>query len=199
MKYLFLMLAFSAINTVQADVAHGVLEKCRNRVFIGTGMGNYVTIARAVNAGFDEIFSLEEDEVLVEHKKYLVPKDKNFYNYHAFQGDPASDLFNLIVSVEEPMTLFLGNYLPNIDEALPKNIVLDELEQIKNHPIKTHTILIDYIQYADTPIFGNITLKSIKDKILEINPLYHFRFEKGGHLEKEKDAVLVAYLEDIVQ
>lgn len=195
MKYLFFILVFSVINNLNGDVAHGVLEKCRNRVFVGTGMGNYITIARAINGGFDEIFSLEEDEVLVEHKKYLVPKDKNFHNYHAIQGNPARDLFSLIVSINEPMTLFLGNYLPNIDDLIPTNFLLDELDQIKHHPIKTHTILIDYIHYADTQLFGNVTLQSIKDKLLEINHLYQFRFEKGGHLEKEENAVLVAYLD----
>lgn len=184
-------------KALQADVAHGVLEKyCKNhKTFVGTGMGNYITIARAVNAGFETIFSLEEDAVLVEHKKYLVPKDKNFYNYHALLGNPASELLDLMRSINEPMTLFLGTYFPDVDASPVKNTILDELDQISKDSINEHTILIDYIHYADTLVFGNTSLQEIKNKILEINDRYKFAFEKGGHLEQEENAVLVAYLD----
>jgi hypothetical protein len=197
MNWKLFVLATLITTALQADVSHGVLEKYRknHKIFVGTGMGNYITIARAVNAGFEKIFSLEEDEVLVEHKKYLVPKDKNFQNYYAMQGNPASDLSNLVFSIDEPITIFLGTYFPDVDATPITNTILDELEQIRSHSISRHTILIDYIHHAGTELFGNLSLQDIKNKILEINSQYRFAFERGGHLEKEKDAILVAYLE----
>lgn len=194
MKRLLFTLFFFAAASVQADVAHGVLEKYPNRVFVGTGMRNYVTIARAINAGFKEILSLEEDLLLVEHKKYLVPKDKNFHNYHAHQGNPGTDLYKLITPIQEQMTIFLSSYLPCPDSMSQKNTILEELDQIAKHNIHTHTILIEYIQHASTSFFGNVTLDSIKSKLLKINPSYQFKLEKGGHLEKEENAVLVAHI-----
>jgi hypothetical protein len=91
------------------------------------------------------------------------------------------------------VTILLGNYHPDIDYIKP-NAVLDELEAIRQHPINTHTILIEYIQYADTELFGNISLDEVKDKLLEINRRYSFAFADGGHLEKDKNAILVAYV-----
>ena len=54
------------------------------------------------------------------------------------------------------------------------------MEIIKNHPIKTHTILVD-----DVRIIGkigwrsNVLLERIMNMIKEINPDYQFTFEEG--------------------
>jgi hypothetical protein len=55
-----------------------------------------------------------------------------------------------------------------------------ELELIKNHPIKEHTILIDDLREwsRDFPAIGFNT-EDIKKKILEINPNYVFSFADG--------------------
>lgn len=184
---------------LQADVADGVLEKYKNRIFVNTGIRSCVAIARALNADFIEIYALENDKVLVEHSKYVIPiyineKPRKLKNYQVFHGDSKTDLKKLIDAIPESITFLLSSFLPDIDHPEQINNVLYELEQIKDHPIKTHTILIEYIQYAGSSLFDHVTLEEIKTKILEINPLYQFTFEKGGHLEKEENSILVAYL-----
>lgn len=57
--------------------------------------------------------------------------------------------------------------------------VLQELEQIKKHPIKNHTILIDDVRLFGTIEFDYVTLDQIIDKVLEINPNYNISFVPG--------------------
>ena len=114
--------------------------------------------------------------------------------YKVYCGNSKTELKTIIDRIEEPITFLLSSHLPDIDHPEQGNNILDELDQIKEHSIKSHTILIEYIQYAGSSMFGNITLDEIKTKILEIDLRYQFNFEKGGHLEKEENALLVAYL-----
>jgi hypothetical protein len=67
--------------------------------------------------------------------------------------------------------------------------VLEELNTIKEHSIKEHTIIIDDIRIFDGTDNKNILYSwakntginsaVIKQKILEINPNYKFKFENG--------------------
>jgi len=64
-----------------------------------------------------------------------------------------------------------------------------ELKIIKNHPIKTHTILIDDLRCWNVKKIGFNT-ETLKQAILEINPKYKFELEEG-HVEKD---ILAAYI-----
>ena len=57
--------------------------------------------------------------------------------------------------------------------------ILQELDQIKKHHIKSHTILIDDVRLFGTHEFDYVTLDQIIDKILEINPSYKISFVPG--------------------
>ena len=61
MKKLFLIILISISFRTQTDVADGVLEKYKNRIFVTTGIRSCVNIARALNANFAEIYGLEND------------------------------------------------------------------------------------------------------------------------------------------
>jgi len=191
---------FSQISFLNADVAHGVLEKHPNKVFFGSGVGACINIARALNAGFSEIYSIESDEVLALHSNYVVPiyineKRRPFLrNNKVYYGDSKTELFGLIKDINVPITFLLGGHLPDPAQPDKENGILLELDQIGQHPIKAHTIMIDYINYAGTDLFGGVTLMQIQQKLLEINPDYVFKFEKGGHLEREENMILVAFI-----
>lgn len=199
-KILIVSLIFLSSHWLSAEVAGNVLERYKNNVFVTTGIYSCINIARALYAGFSIIHCIDRDEVLVNHAQFIIPmyikacSCLNPINYHVYHGNPASDLINIIANIKEPTTFLLNSYLPEVDHPEGLNSILQELEQIKNHPIKTHTILIEYIHHAGTPRFGNVTLESIKEKLLEINPNYRFRYEQGGHLSLEESALLVAYL-----
>lgn len=182
-----------------ADIAEDVLEKYPNPVFFGTGVRRCVNLARALNAEFLEIYAIDEEEIFIDHSKYIFPmffreKERKTQLYEIYHGDPSKDLAGYLLGISQSITFLLSSYIPEPDFPQKHNSILEELEQIKNHPIHTHTILIDNIHLAATSAFGMVTLKEIQQKLLEINPNYQFSYETGGHLEKEENAVLVAHL-----
>ncbi len=195
--YKITVLLLSLLHSIcYSDVAHGVLERYKKgNTFICVGIGPCVSLARAYNAKFVHMHGLDEDRVFVEHARAIFPGSFGIpasRNYHIHQGG-VDKLRDIMSGINEPVTIFLGSHYPEMD-YVPKNTILNELEAIKDHPINTHTIMIDYIQYADTEMFGNISLDAIKNRLLEINRRYSFAFADGGHLEKDKNAILVAYI-----
>ena len=60
---------------------------------------------------------------------------------------------------------------------LKKCPVLDELNQIKKHSIKEHTILIDDMRLFGTDAHDNIKISELTDLIKSINPKYKLTFE----------------------
>lgn len=197
-KHILLLLAAAfSINDSFADVSQAVLRKYRrNDVFLCVGIHNCVSFAWAERAGFLEFYGIDEDKILVEHGRIVFPKDLVESNrpikYAMYHG--GLETFEKVInSIDKAVTIFLSNHYFGIKQT-PVNTILQELDIIKNHPIKNHTILIDDIHYAGMPAFGNITLDDIKNKLLKINPGYTFAFADGGHLEKEVNAILVAYI-----
>lgn len=80
------------------------------------------------------------------------------------------------------------NYQKTIKEAC------EELAQITKHHANNHVIMVEYVHHAGKASFGNINIFDIEDHILRINKKYKFAFETGGHLSREPNAVLVAYI-----
>ncbi len=58
--------------------------------------------------------------------------------------------------------------------------VLKELQIIGNHPIKTHTLLIDDRRQVGTADFDYVTEAQIRTAILSINPAYQFSYDTGS-------------------
>lgn len=188
-------------NISHAELACGVLEKYKNNdIFICLGIYGCVNLARALNAGFTQLHGIDNDPILLSHARTIFPRcinenRLNVTNYHFYYGGIV-EFKRIIFQINQPMTILLGSHYPNVNQ-IPFNKILEEIDIIKSHPIKSHTILIDHINYADTPAFGYVTLDAIKDKLRDINLQYAFALEKGGRLEKEENAVLVAYIEEV--
>jgi hypothetical protein len=70
--------------------------------------------------------------------------------------------------------------------------LIEELEQIKQHPVKNHIILIDDIHCCDTVLFDFMSREKLIDKIHEINPNYEIRYVDGGDAGEYKNNVMVA-------
>jgi hypothetical protein len=64
---------------------------------------------------------------------------------------------------------------------------MEELDMIKDHPIKDHTIVID-----DIPIYFSGSQEELKARILDINPEYKFTYYKS--INPDDDYILVAYV-----
>lgn len=117
-----------------------------NKYFLETGTftGGGVEIARL--CGFEQIISIEADERL-----YLsvLNNYKDTDNIHLYHGDSEVVLPEIIKDIDEPITFFLDSHIVDMNKEIAKEIsireipLVQELLVIKEHPIKTHTILID--------------------------------------------------------
>lgn len=194
-----LCLALVSSHVLHAEIPILVLQKYKpGKVVFCSGVYASVTFATALEAGFMRLYGIDRDEVLVRHNHeamvdYLEYFRKAGVEYKVFHGEPSVDVLCHIIGIQEPILFVLSSCFPE-PEGFSKNTILEELDQIAQHSLKNHVIMIEYVQYAGTPRFGNVSLEALRKKLLAINPHYKFSCEKGGHLMREENAVLVAYV-----
>lgn len=161
-----------------------------NTYFVETGSFNGDGIQMALNAGFQEIFSLEINEHFVNNCRNRFSRLKQV---HVLNKDSGKQLFDVIENIKEPITFWLDGHNGSPDLNGGKNTpLLEELDQIKLHALKTHTILIDDMHCCDTILFDYLTLDDIINKVLEVNPDYKITFVPGGDAGEYPVNVLVA-------
>ncbi|MBI2810892.1 MAG: hypothetical protein HYX67_08705, partial [Candidatus Melainabacteria bacterium] len=83
--------------------------------------------------------------------------------------------------IDAPATFWLDGHYSGPGTAMGNSNtpLLEELKHIAQHPIKTHTLLIDDIRLLGAQEMDFITLEELKREILLINPNYEFSFEDG--------------------
>lgn len=170
----------------------GFYEFNNNKVFVETGCYGGDSIKKALDAGFSKVYSMDICEKFVKHcnKRF-----KKFSNVSVYNKDSSSELWDVIAKIEEPITFWLDAHegFPDPNAVGVSNTALmGELEQIKQHPIKTHTILIDDLHCCNTLLFDYLSLEDIIAKVLEVNPDYTITFVDGGDLGEYPGNVLVA-------
>ena len=166
-----------------------MLRKYPNEVFVETGTYEGGGVAAALEAGFPRVYSIE-----ISPRYYAIACQH-------FEGDPRVNLFfgdsavrlrEILEEVKVPATFWIDAHLPQ-DGAhhLPiwgNNPVLFELVAIAQHPVKTHTIILDDLNDYGTPLHDNITVEQLKAQCLAINPAYQFTYESG----RLENSILVA-------
>ena len=159
-----------------------------NRYFVETGTYLGHGIDLAIRAGFNEVRSIELSR---SHFSRCKAKYRGCDDIKLYFGDSALILSKVISDIDSSITFWLdGHYSgPGTAKGSTLSPILQELMQIKNHPIKTHTIIIDDVRLMGGVSFDFVTLKEIKSFILTINPDYCFSLEEGY----QKDDILVAY------
>lgn len=164
-----------------------------NRIFVETGSYRGDGIEAAIDAGFEKIISIDIDREQIEfcHSRFDLDNnpDSNIVLYHA---DSAECLLHIIGCINEPITFWLDSHWQMLEETDPgKNPfpLLKELEQIKRHPVKTHTIIIDDMLIMQPAIVG-YSNEDIKRAIQEINPLYQFTYYANPVI----NGILVAHI-----
>lgn len=149
-----------------------------NRIIVETGSYMGDGILNALCGGAQEIHSIE-----LSPKYYFFCKERfaKKSNVHIHLGNSATTLFEVIQDIDEPITFWLDAQFSGFDMAYGGKMtpILDELEQIKRHHIKNHTILIDDVRQFGTWYFGDITKEQIIEKIYEINPNYSISYSDG--------------------
>ncbi|MDY0313777.1 MAG: hypothetical protein RBR32_01740 [Bacteroidales bacterium] len=174
-----------------------------NNWFVETGTFAGDGVNYALKAGFKNISSVELD---IDNYRKVCSRFHNVKNIFLYHGESEVVLWEMIKYIKEPITFWLDAHYsgsgndPSIGEyktAKGRSFtsLISELLTIKNHSIKTHTILID-----DKRDFGKINMDYITEKevrrlLLAINPEYNIFYETGSDENVIfKDDVLVATL-----
>lgn len=209
MKFIFvtiMIIISSHFSCLVGENFYAVQKRYANEVFVESGAtAAGQATASAWEIGYKKIYLIDPNPVLINHAKYLFSTYFDLYPCYRpipfsnwkpelglIIGNPATELKNIIKDIRVPITFFLHSYQPNPDETKVKNTILLELKQIQEHPLKAHTIFIDNIDLAGTPLFGNITLDAILAELRAINKDYTFIFSNGGLLGRRPNALLIA-------
>lgn len=179
------------ISSLSANMSPEGFEAFPNAYFVETGTYGGQGVRFALRAGFPEIRSVEIDHHFVlEARRTFANNPK----VHIWEGDSGKMLCQVIKDINAPITFWLDghNGTPSSDSTQKNTPLMEELDQIKEHPIKTHTILIDDMHCCGTVLFDFLTREDIKNKILEINPDYTITFVDGGDDGEYKDNIMVA-------
>lgn len=178
---------------LQANIGPEGFAQFKNYYFIETGTFGGGGLSKAVNCGaFKEFRSIEYDERIFRDG---VAKFAGMNNVRLWLGNSAEDLWDMIKDIEQPATFWLDAHIfpPRLDGG--KNCpLIEELEQLSWHPIKTHTILIDDMNCAGTAAFDYLTKEDLIHKIYEINPDYQIYFIAGGDAGEAPENILVAII-----
>lgn len=178
-----------------------------NDTFIETGTFNGGGVRVALDAGFKYIYSIEVSPVFYNKAVNLF---NGIDNVELWLGDSIYVLPAILASIDKPSTLFLDSHFFSFSPALgsdghrlsPSDVpLLLELDAIKAHKIKTHTILIDDRralgrEYASGEKLSDawlyLTEALVTDKLLEINPNYNIYYVDSNN---DKNDIIVAEME----
>ena len=161
------------------------------KIFVETGSYVGDGIQAAVDAGFNSIYSIEFYDNRVGRCR---ARFKNVAYVKVIQGNSGEVLGELLSKINEPILFWLDAhydaYIPEPDNLTPlteTQPVLQELEAIKNHHIKTHTILVDdrRIFIGDSEVWHNTVESQIVDKLKEINSAYDISFIDSACFPKD--------------
>ncbi len=191
MKQIFSLLSI-VFFFAQANIGPQGFKDFPNYYFVETGCYVGQGIEFALRAGFNEIHSVELLPKWAQLCKHKFNKNKNV---QIWQGNSGQILYEVIKNFDKEITFWLdghrGTPAPNGGKNTP---LLEELDQIKNHHIKTHTILIDDMHCCGTILFDGLIKEDIIAKIREINPDYQITYIPGGDKGEYRQNVMVAYI-----
>lgn len=156
-----------------------VINQFINDFFMETGTCGGDGVAYALELGFKKIVSIDIVHDIEARTKFAENPNVTFMT-----GDSGTLLWEAIKDTDTRITFWLDAHADLVKREVDWNPicpVLQELEQIKRHPVKNHDILIDDI----TPIImlPGISKAILKQSILEINPNYKINYVDTGGTE----------------
>ncbi len=190
---MFFVLLFLFCFNIDANIGTAGFKDYPNYYFVETGTFDGYGIEQALKAGcFKEIHSIE---IFPQFYNQARNKFKKFRNIFINEGNSKDKLWDIIKNMDKPITFWLDAHAYPGKEGEQNCPLIDELEQIKMHSIKTHTILIDDMSCCGTIHFDYITKDDLIEKIKEINPNYKIKYIVGGNDDEAKDNIMLAYIE----
>ena len=182
-KICFFFVLFFSI--VYANIGPQGFVDYPNEYFVETGTFRGDGIARALRDGFKYIISLDIDQQCVEAARI-------HFKHYENCGDSATHLWPLIASINKPITFWLDGHNMYPTPYTKNCPLIEELDQIKKHSIKSHTIIIDDMHCLNTLYFDYLSREALIKKVLEINPNYKITYMVGGDLGSHPNNIMVA-------
>ena len=160
--------------------------------FVETGTYQGETTERVYqNNPHTKIRTLELSDVFFNNCRQ---KFENHPTIEVFHANSKLELYDCIQDIDDHITFWLDGHWSGVanvgcdsETTCP---VLFELEQIKQHSIKTHTIMVDDLRLMDNDHFP-VTTEQIIQKVYEINPNYVITFHDDEYAKKD---ILVAHI-----
>lgn len=161
-----------------------------NYYFVETGTYDGDGIRFALKGNYQEIHSVEIFDDFVNRARI------NFARYpqvRIWKGDSGKMLYDVIKNMDKPITFWLDGHNGTPSKDGSKNTpLMEELDQIKQHHIKTHTIIIDDMHCCGTILFDYLTREDIIAKIKEINDDYVISYIPGGNEGEYPNNIMIA-------
>lgn len=159
---------------------NNLFKKFLNRVMVETGTYRGDAIQLALDAGFESIHSID----IVPHTRdfcmnrfNLIDVPDNRITLHT--GDSAEMLWGIIKDIDEPITFWLDSHWQMLEGeepgANPWPLYL-ELQQIKRHSVKDHTIIIDDMWFLTHPYITGWHKTEVELWLYAINPNYKLQY-----------------------
>jgi hypothetical protein len=154
-----------------------LFQRFPSPVFIETGSYLGDGIQMAIEAGFETIYSIEIAQFYYDHCK---ERFRNMPCVNLYLGDSCIVLDQVLKNVHSPATFWLdGHYSEGgTGYGQYESPLMQEIEAIGRHDIKTHNILIDDLRCWNIDQHG-FDRKVLMDRISSINPCYEFIIEDG--------------------
>ncbi len=166
-------------QSAEAHTSQAVFAKFPNKYFIETGSYQGDGIRMALNTGrFQTIYSIELFPAFYKKCSRLFASNPSVKLY---LGDSSDVLPIILKEIDAPATFWLDGHFsgPGTGKGNTNTPLMAELENIRQHSIKTHTLLIDDVRLFGTAEFDFVKLDDVIAKILEINPDYQISYEDG--------------------
>ena len=155
----------------------GLFAEFLNPIFIETGSYYGDGIQQALDEGFKTIYSIElSPELYQECKKRFCDN----FNVHLILGDSQYVLADILKNIDRKVTFWLDGHHCGGNSATGEQRfpLIFELDAIKGHYIKEHTIIIDDLRCFSVPGEG-FDAEVLKRIIKKINKDYIFCFRDG--------------------
>lgn len=150
----------------------------KNRLFVETGTHGGDGVAKALEAGVEHVYTIELSPEFYAQSQKRFTGDGRVSQY---LGDSGCILGDVINTIHEPVTFWLDGHYSSCGTAKGPDMspILRELNHIKSHPIKTHTILIDDVRLFGGVMFDFVHIGTVVEIIWSINPEYKLSLETG--------------------
>jgi hypothetical protein len=166
-------------------------KKFPNETFIETGSFYGEGIQQAIESGFEKIISIE---LSPKYFSICVNRFNLDPNVKIVFGDSYKILPEILPKINSRITFWLDGHHSCEDTALGDfwAPLMQELDAIKSHHIKNHTILIDDMRcWNEYDSKHGFETKDLLSKLYDINPNYKIEY-LNGVIDND---ILVAYIE----